>query len=248
MTNSRRRLDAWRRIATNGILVVEDEPAVRLVLRGLLEDEGYQVLEAADGEQALAHPVESFDLVLCDLRLPGMHGLEVVRRLRNQSDRPIIIVTAQMDSHDVVAGLEAGADDYVTKPFVAKELAARIRAALRRASGPDERRTTGTDVSALDVIKVRSLEIRPAGGVVSKDGRPIALTATEFRLLCELAENIGFVLGREQLLERVWGYDYLGDSRVVDAHVRRLRAKLEDDPSSPTYIVTARGLGYRFER
>jgi DNA-binding response OmpR family regulator len=221
------------------ILVVEDEQAVLVTLRALLEDVGFEVLEASDGEQALGHTQGSFDLALCDLRLPGMHGLEVCRQLRQRSDVPIIIVTAQVDSHDVVAGLEAGADDYVTKPFVAKELAARIRAALRRSQG-------GHPAPAA-TLNFRDLELRPASGTVTKRGQPVPLTATEFRLLCELVDNAGIVLSREQLLERVWGYDYLSDSRVVDAHVRRLRAKVEDDPANPDYIVTVRGLGYRFE-
>jgi DNA-binding response OmpR family regulator len=224
------------------ILVIEDEPAVLVTLRALLEDEGYDVLEAPDGEEALEHAADSFDLALCDLRLPGMHGLEVCRRIRYRSDVPIIIVTAQVDSHDVVAGLEAGADDYVTKPFVAKELAARIRAALRRVQGTD------SPPAAATPRRFRDLEIWPESGSVTKHGREVGLTATEFRLLRELVDNAGLLLSREQLLERVWGYDYLGDSRVVDAHVRRLRAKLEDDPSNPEYIVTVRGLGYRFER
>ena len=169
-----------------------------------------------------------------------MHGLEVCRCLRRRSDVPIIIVSAHIDSHDVVAGLEAGADDYVTKPFVAKELAARIRAAMRRAQGAGQPHA-GT-------LRFGDLELRPGSAAVTKRGEEIGLTATEFRLLRELADNAGLLLSREQLLERVWGYDYLGDSRVVDAHVRRLRAKLEDDPANPTYIVTVRGLGYRFER
>jgi DNA-binding response OmpR family regulator len=223
------------------ILVVEDEPAVLLTLRALLEDEGYQVLEAPDGERALEHAVDSFDLALCDLRLPGMHGLEVCRHIRRRSDVPIIIVTAHVDSHDVVAGLEAGADDYVTKPFVPKELAARIRAALRRVHGASQSRAAAPR-------RFRDLELWSESGSVTKRGEEVGLTATEFRMLRELVDNAGLLLSREQLLERVWGYDYLGDSRVVDAHVRRLRAKLEDDPSNPEYIVTVRGLGYRFER
>ena len=168
-----------------------------------------------------------------------MHGLEVCRRIRQRSDVPIIIVTAHGDSHDVVAGLEAGADDYVTKPFVAKELAARIRAAVRRAQ------SVGLPHAA--TRQFRDLELHSGSAFVTKRGEEVRLTATEFRLLRDLVDNAGLLLSREQLLERVWGYDYLGDNRVVDAHIRRLRAKLEDDPANPTYVVTVRGLGYRFE-
>jgi len=155
---------------------------------------------------------------------------------------PIIMVTAQTDTHDLVAGLEAGADDYVTKPVVTKELAARIRAALRRAQlheGP----AASAPLTRLD--RVADLEIRRDLGIVLKAGRELPLTRTEYRLLCEFADHAGQVLSRDQLLERVWGYEYLGDSRLVDAHVRRLRVKIEDQPDEPRIIVTARGLGYR---
>ena len=168
-----------------------------------------------------------------------MHGLELCRRVRHTSDAPIIIITAQVDSHDVVAGLEAGADDYVTKPFVAKELAARIRAALRRALPAP---------TTPKVIRFGDVEVCPAEGVVRRAGRSVHFTKTEFRLLCEFAESAGQLLSREQLLVNVWGYDYLGDSRLVDAHVRRLRMKIEDDPANPRWLHTVRGLGYRLER
>jgi DNA-binding response OmpR family regulator len=157
--------------------------------------------------------------------------------LRQHGDIPIIIVTAQVDSFDVVAGLEAGADDYVTKPFVPKELAARIRAQLRRWQG-----TLGVDSHE---FVVGDLTIRPDEGVVLKGAEEVHLTRTEFKLLCDFAANPGRVFSREALLERVWGYDYLGDGRLVDAHIRRLRTKVEDDPGSPRHIVTVRGLGYK---
>jgi DNA-binding response OmpR family regulator len=223
------------------LLVIEDEAPVRAMMRYLLEDEGFAVRESATGEEGLtAFEVDEPDLVLIDLRLPGMHGFDVCRAIRQASDVPIIIVTAQVDSHDVVAGLEAGADDYVTKPFVGKELAARIRAALRRAVVPDP--------ASREVVRFGDIEVRQADGVVLRRGEQVHLTKTEFRLLCEFANHPGIVLSRDVLLERVWGYDYLGDSRLVDTHVRRLRAKVEEDPAEPTWLLTVRGLGYRLRR
>jgi DNA-binding response OmpR family regulator len=176
--------------------------------------------------------------VLIDLMLPGIDGFECCRSLRRASDVPIIMVTARTDTYDVVAGLEAGADDYVTKPFVAKELAARIRALLRRARGSEP---------SSRALEVGDLEIIPLEGVVRRAGEPVHLTRTEFRLLCELASNPGRVFSRELLLERVWGYDYFGDGRLVDVHVRRLRTKVEDDPARPQHVVTVRGLGYKLQ-
>jgi DNA-binding response OmpR family regulator len=222
------------------VLLVEDDPRIRTSLRLALEDEGYVVGEAESGEEALtAFEHRPPDVVLIDLMLPGMDGFELCRNLRRRSDVPAIMVTARTDSHDVVAGLEAGADDYVSKPVAPKELTARIRALLRRARPPEP---------AYEVIRVGRLEIHTDEGVVRLDGAEIDLTKTEFRLLSELAHNAGRVLSREHLLERVWGYDYFGDSRLVDVHVRRLRAKIEDDPADPTTVVTVRGLGYKLKR
>ncbi|HEV3265797.1 MAG TPA: response regulator transcription factor [Acidimicrobiales bacterium] len=219
------------------ILVVEDDERIRLSMRLALEDEGYTVDDVASGEEAVAHFAdESPELVLIDLMLPGMDGFETCRALRKQSTVPVIMVTARSDTHDVVAGLEAGADDYVTKPFVAKELAARIRALLRRS------RPTETDTS---VLTFGDVELEPDAGVVRRGGEEVHCTRTEFRLLCELAFNAGKVLSREQLLERVWGYDYFGDGRLVDVHVRRLRIKVEPDPGNPQFILTVRGMGYK---
>ncbi|HWD52155.1 MAG TPA: response regulator transcription factor [Acidimicrobiales bacterium] len=219
------------------ILVVEDDERIRLSMRLALEDEGYTVDDVASGEEAVARFAdEPPELVLIDLMLPGIDGFETCRALRKQSTVPVIMVTARSDTHDVVAGLEAGADDYVTKPFVAKELAARIRALLRR-SRPAE-----TDAS---VLTFGDVELEPDAGVVRRGGEEVHCTRTEFRLLCELAFNAGKVLSREQLLERVWGYDYFGDGRLVDVHVRRLRIKVEPDPGNPQFILTVRGMGYK---
>jgi DNA-binding response OmpR family regulator len=177
--------------------------------------------------------------VLLDLRLPDLSGFDVCREIRQASNVPIIIVTAQTDTHDLVAGLEAGADDYVTKPVNVKELAARIRAALRRLV----REVSGR---APDVTRFGDGELRRSAGIVMKAGVEVPLTKTELRLLIEFADHPEMVLSRDQLLERVWGYEYLGDSRLVDAHIRRLRVKIEDSPNDPKFITTARGLGYRF--
>jgi two-component system, OmpR family, response regulator MtrA len=224
--------------AVHTLLFIEDDDQIRLALSMALEDEGYKVREAADGRAGLAEFAEhEIDLVLLDLRLPDMSGFDVCRALRARSIVPIIIITAQTDTHDLVAGLEAGADDYVTKPVVPKELAARIRALLRRV----QLRETATPRSTV----FRDVELRREQGIVLKHGREVSLTKTEFRLLCEFADHAGAVLSRDQLLERVWGYEYLGDSRLVDAHVRRLRVKIEDQPDDPRLIVTVRGLGYR---
>lgn len=218
------------------LLFIEDDERIRRAVALTLERESFTVTEAgtgADGLSALAE--RDVDVVLLDVMLPDIDGFEVCRRIRRRSDAPIIMVTARSDSRDVVAGLEAGADDYVTKPFVGKELAARIRALLRRTSASTRR---GTVVSG-------GLEISPERGLVTRDEAPVSLTRTEFALLCELASEPGRVFSREELLERVWGYGYFGDERLVDVHVRRLRTKIERDPSSPEVVRTVRGLGYR---
>ncbi len=221
------------------LLFIEDDDGIRLALSLALEDEGYSVREAANGTDGLAaFDREPPDLVLLDLRLPDMSGFEVCRSLRAKSIVPIIIITAQTDTIDMVAGLEAGADDYVTKPVVPKELAARIRALLRRVHLQDVPQTPAP-------TRFGDVELRREQGIVLKRGEEINLTKTEFRLLCEFADHADAVLSRDQLLERVWGYEYLGDSRLVDAHVRRLRVKIEDSPDDPKLIVTARGVGYR---
>ncbi len=224
---------------TSRILIVEDDERIRSATRLALEDEGYAVLEASSGEAALAcFSASPPEVVLIDVMLPGLDGFEVCRLIRRSSDVPIVMVTARAGTHDVVAGLEAGADDYVTKPFVAKELSARIAALLRRVRVGDQGPATMT---------FEGLEVSPEAGVVQRDGQQVHLTKTEFRLLCELAVNAGKVLSREQLLDRVWGYGYFGDGRLVDVHVRRLRAKIEPDAAEPRYVVTVRGLGYKLE-
>jgi DNA-binding response OmpR family regulator len=220
------------------VLVIEDDADVRTSLRLLLEDEQYDVVEAADAESGLARfSTDAIDLALIDLKLPDRSGFEVCRAFRAISDVPIVIVTAQVDSYDVVAGLEAGADDYVTKPFVPKVLTARLRALLRR--------TQGQQADGGSRIRLGDVEIAPREGLVTKAAVPVHLTKTEFLLLCDLALHPNQVMSRELLLERVWGYSYAGDGRLVDSHMRRLRVKIEDDPDAPTLIVTVRGLGYK---
>lgn len=222
------------------LLFIEDDDHIRLALTLALEDEGYTVREAPTGRAGLeAFQMREPELVLLDLRLPDLSGFEVCRAIRATSIVPIIIVTAQTDTYDLVAGLEAGADDYVTKPVIAKELAARIRALLRRVQLHEAPAAPARTSVFGDV------ELRREQGVVLKAGKELSLTKTEYRLVCEFADHPGAVLSRDQLLELVWGYEYLGDSRLVDAHVRRLRVKLEDHPDDPKLLVTVRGLGYR---
>ncbi|HMR96883.1 MAG TPA: response regulator transcription factor [Microthrixaceae bacterium] len=221
------------------ILTVEDDERIRTSVKLALEDEGWQVLEAETGEDAIAtFTREPTDVVLIDIMLPGIDGFEVCRSVRRLSDVPIIMVTARADTHDVVAGLEAGADDYLTKPFVPKELSARIRALLRRA------RAT---VPGNPRLRFGDLEVVPQEGVVTRADQPVHLTKTEFRLLVELANHPGTVFSREDLLEKVWGHGVFGDGRLVDVHVRRLRTKIEADPADPRHVVTVRGLGYKLQ-
>ncbi len=221
------------------ILTVEDDERIRTAVKLALEDEGWVVEEATDGEEAIVSFQRTpADVVLIDIMLPGIDGFEVCRQVRRLSDVPIIMVTARNDTHDVVAGLEAGADDYLVKPFAPKELSARIRALLRRA------RTADPGISRM---RFGDLEIVPQEGLVTRNGQQIHLTKTEFRLLVELATGMGRVFSREALLERVWGQDYFGDGRLVDVHIRRLRTKVEADPANPRHVVTIRGLGYKLQ-
>jgi DNA-binding response OmpR family regulator len=234
-------LEAATMGSVHTLLFIEDDDQIRLALRLALEDEGYEVMEAADGRSGLERFAEREpDLVLLDLRLPDISGFDVCRTLRARSIVPIIMVTAQADTYDMVAGLEAGADDYVRKPVVPKELAARIRALLRRVQLHDVR-----GAAAPAAVRFGDVELRREQGLVFRSGIEVSLTKTEFRLLCEFADHVGMVLSRDQLLERVWGYEYLGDSRLVDAHVRRLRVKIEEKPDDPRLLLTVRGIGYR---
>lgn len=220
------------------ILVVEDDRDVRVSLRMLLESEGYDVSEAEDGATAIEKATDpTISLVLLDLKLPDISGFDVCHAIRKSSSLPVIMVTAQTDLFDVVAGLESGADDYITKPYIAKELAARLRANLRRASG---------DLEAEHGFVRGEFDFRIMNGEVLRNGEPLALTPSELRLFQTLAEKPGRVFDREQLARLVWGYDYIGESRLVDVHISRLRTKIEHDPSTPQYIVTVRGLGYKF--
>ncbi|MFH5208206.1 response regulator [Antrihabitans sp. NCIMB 15449] len=229
------------------LLIVEDDDRVRMALRLALEDEGYEVDEAADAETALSdlrrHGAP--DVIIVDLMLGEMDGFTCIREIRRHLDVPIVVVSARDDTHDVVAALEAGADDYVKKPFEIKEITARIRALRRRASGPAIRDATSDIV--LDADRNAPLILSPGSGTVRRARDELHLTLTEFRLLCELAEVPGRVLSRSSLLERVWDRGYFGDERIVDVHVRRLRTKIELDPSDPRIVVTVRGLGYRLD-
>ncbi len=221
------------------ILYVEDDERIRSSVKLALEDEGWEVVEAETGEDAIASFRQGpSDVVLIDIMLPGIDGFEVCRSIRRDSDVPIIMVTARADTHDVVAGLEAGADDYMTKPLQPKELSARIRALMRRARPSQPGNPT---------LRFGDLEIIPQEGVVKRGGIQLHLTKTEFKLLVELADNPGKVFSREDLLEKVWGQDEFGDGRLVDVHVRRLRTKVEADPANPRHVLTVRGLGYRLQ-
>ncbi|TFD79176.1 response regulator [Cryobacterium fucosi] len=222
------------------VLVVDDEPQIRTVLRGYLEAEGYGVAEAADGAEALAALRDDPPaLVLLDVMLPGMDGLEVLRQLRSFSDAYVILVTARAEEVDKLVGLGVGADDYVTKPFSPREVTARVKAMLRRDNRGDR-----ADADAL--LRFDGLSVNPAHREVEANGASIALSSLEFDLLAALAAAPGRVFSRAQLLEKVWGYDFYGDERVVDVHIRSLRARLGDDASDPHLIATVRGVGYKF--
>lgn len=221
------------------VLVVDDEPHIRTVLRGYLETEGFAVSEAADGEAAVRqvrqHPP---DLVLLDVMLPGIDGIEVLRQLRTLSDVYVILVTARTEEVDKLVGLGVGADDYVTKPFSPREVVARVKAVLRRDRGLHD--------AGSAVLRFEGLTLDRDSREVRVDGTTVPLSALEFDVLAALADAPGRVFSRRQLLERVWGYDFFGDERVVDVHIRSLRARLGDDAADPRLIATVRGVGYKF--
>ncbi len=222
-------------------MLVEDDPLVRKSLTAALEMEGYSVTAEADGARAVEiFAPGRFDLAIVDVMLPTIDGFEVCRRIRNVASTPIIVVTARIDTVDAVVGLESGADDYVRKPFDMTELKARIRALLRRGTEP-------RGAAVAETLSAGEIVIDPKAYRVWKRDQEVDLSATEFRLLVELVAHKGRVLTRDILIENVWGYDYLGGSRLVDMAIKRLRAKIEEDPASPRYIHTVRGIGYRLE-
>ncbi|WPH54753.1 response regulator YycF [Lacticaseibacillus paracasei] len=225
------------------ILVVDDEKPISDIVKFNLDKEGYDVVTAYDGEEALKKvEAESPDLILLDLMLPKIDGLEVARQIRKEHDTPIIMLTAKDSEIDKVLGLELGADDYVTKPFSNRELVARVKANLRRTASSNA--ASNEEDEANKELEVGDLTIHPDAYTVSKRGENIELTHREFELLHYLARHLGQVMTREHLLQTVWGYDYFGDVRTVDVTVRRLREKIEDNPSHPEWLVTRRGVGY----
>jgi two-component system response regulator MtrA len=235
------------------ILLVEDDPSIREVTAIGLRNAGFTVDTADDGRAGLDRFLAAtppYDLVLLDVMLPRMDGLEVAREIRRSSTVPIVMLTARADTIDVVVGLEAGADDYVRKPFEVPELVARLRAALRRGAGGTREGAAMGGTAEEGPLRIGPLVIDIGGRSVTREGRPdeIPLTRTEFDLLVDLARHPGQVLARDTLLDRIWGYDYLGDSRLVDVAVGRLRAKIEADPSAPELILTVRGAGYKAAR
>lgn len=225
------------------ILVVDDEANIRKIVGSYLRADGFEVIEAGDGRAALsAFDRTEPDLVILDVMMPGVDGIEVLRELRRRSDVYVIMLTARAEETDRVIGLSVGADDYISKPFGAKELVARVKAVLRR-------RREGIGVpDGKEVLRLEGLVIDTASREVTRDGEPVTLTALEFDLLRALASAPGRVFTRRQLLERVWGWDHVGDERIVDVHVRKLRKALGDDPAVPRFIETVRGVGYKAVR
>jgi two-component system, OmpR family, response regulator RegX3 len=228
-------------VAAISVLVVDDEPAFREALRIALQREGFTVHTAETGPDALDRfAAVGADIVLLDVLLPGMSGLDVCRKIRAVSPVPIIMVSAKGEEIDAVVGLEVGADDYVTKPYRFRELVARMRSVIRRTA---DRRDASAEMPG--VLEVGPLQLDRGRHELRRDGTPLALPLKEFELLAELMECAGQVVTRQELLDRVWGYDYVGDGKTLDVHVKRLRARIEDDPAEPTLLTTIRGLGYK---
>ncbi len=220
------------------ILIIEDEPNLRKTLKMNLKEQGYKVFTAADGQEGLEKArTKAPDLILLDLMLPGLDGLSLLRAVRQHSDVPVLVLTARTADMDKIIGLESGADDYITKPFSLGELLARVRALLRRARSQGVREVLSSGGISLDLVSRRA----------TLNGKELNLSPKEFSLLAELMRHEHAVLSRDLLLTRIWGYDFIGDSRTVDVHIRWLREKIEADPSQPTLIQTVRGIGYRFE-
>lgn len=230
------------------ILVVDDEPALLETVAYNLKNAGYEVITASDGLSALeAARQQAPELVILDIMLPGMDGFEVCRVLRQEMTTPVLMLTARDDEIDRVVGLEVGADDYLTKPFSMRELLARVKAMLRRVRLIREEMDSEGIVQSQKVSKFDDLVINPDRHEISLRGKPLALKPKEYELLVFLTQHRGHVVSRENILETVWGWEYIGDSRTVDVHIRWLREKVEVDPASPTRIITIRGVGYRFE-
>ena len=224
------------------VLIVEDEKAIVDLIAFNLKREGYEVQEAYDGQQGLEKAqAQDIDLVLLDVMLPYMDGFEVLRRLRQKSDVPVLMVTAREEERDKILGLETGADDYITKPFSTKELTARVKANIRRRL---------TDMGGGQGQKSRSgpFEVNYELRTAAKNGKPLELSQREFDMLCYFLAAPGRVIAREELMEKVWGFEYYGDLRAVDVAIRRLREKLEDTPADPQYLITRRGAGYYFNK
>ena len=224
------------------VLIVEDEKAIVDLIAFNLKREGYEVQEAYDGQQGLEKAqAQDIDLVLLDVMLPYMDGFEVLRRLRQKSDVPVLMVTAREEERDNILGLETGADDYITKPFSTKELTARVKANIRRRL---------TDMGGGQGQKSRSgpFEVNYELRTAAKNGKPLELSQREFDMLCYFLAAPGRVIAREELMEKVWGFEYYGDLRAVDVAIRRLREKLEDNPADPQYLITRRGAGYYFNK
>jgi DNA-binding response OmpR family regulator len=232
------------------LLLLEDDDSIRTTLRMAMEDEGYDVVEYARAEDALESMADGpVSVMLVDLMLGGMDGLTFIHRVRRHNDAPIVVISARVDTHDIVAALEAGADDYVTKPFQVKEISARLRALHRRGRQliEPEQGGPGTHL-VLDRTSQPPLVLWPEAGQLRRGEEVVHLTVTEFRLLSELASSAGRVLSRQTLLDRIWDRGFFGDDRIVDVHIRRLRTKIEADAGAPRIVVTVRGLGYRLDR